>query len=126
MLKTNQRISKLGLSLGAALLLSGAAGSVARANPLPTSSDEARVLAANMPTPATAVRTPIEGAISSTDEARALAGRSLPISSPTAAVFKIVTSTDEARALAGSDRPIPVEAERPDGSRAVASTAEHH
>jgi len=126
MLKTNQRISKLGLSLGAALLLSGAAGSVARANPLPTSSDEARVLAANMPTPATAVRTPIEGAISSTDEARALAGRLLPISSPAAAVFKTVTSTDEARALVGADRPVPIEIERPYESRAVASTTEHH
>jgi hypothetical protein len=124
MLKTNQRISKLGLSLGAALLLTGPAASVARANPLPRSSDEARALAANMLTHATAVRAPVEGAISSTDEARALAGWSLPISSPTAAIFTIVTSTDEARALAGRDRPVPVEIERPDESRAVASTAE--
>ncbi len=105
MLKTNHRISKLGLSLGAALLLSGAAGTVARANPLPTSSDEARALAPNILTHATAVGAPVEGAISSTDEARALAGWSLPISSSTAAVSKIVTSTDEARAVAGATVP---------------------
>jgi hypothetical protein len=126
MMKTNQRISKLGLSLGAALLLSGAAGSVARSNPVPTSSDEARALAANMLTPATAVRARVQGAISSTDEARALAGWSLPVSSTTLAVSNIVTSTDEARAVAGSYRPVRVENERPDESRAVASTAEHH
>ncbi len=125
MLKTNHRFSKLGFSFGAALLLSGAAASVARANPLPTSSDEARTLAASMQTHATAVRAPVEGAVSSTDDARALAGSSLPISSPAAAVFKIVTSTDEARAVAGGDRPVAVEIERPDESRAIASTSEH-
>ncbi len=48
MLKTHHRLSKLGLSLGAALLVSGAAGSVVRAGPLPTNSDEARALAANL------------------------------------------------------------------------------
>jgi hypothetical protein len=125
MLKTNQRISKLGLSLGAALLLSGATGSVARANPLPTSSDEARALAASMPTFSTAVRAP-EGAITSTDEARALAGGSLPVSSTTPAVSNTVTSTDEARALVGNARLVPVENARRDESRAVASTADHH
>jgi hypothetical protein len=124
--KTNQRISKLGLSLGTALLLSGAAGGVARANLLPTSSDEARALAANMPTFGTAVRAPVEGAISSTDEARALAGRSLPVSSTPAVVSKTVTSTDEARALVAGDHLVPVENERRDESRAVASTADHH
>ena len=107
MLNTNHKLSKLCLSLGSALLLTGAAASVARANPLPTSSDEARALAANMPTHATAVRAPAEGAISSTDEARALAGWSLPSSSPTPAVFKIVTSTDEARSLVGGAVPFP-------------------
>jgi len=41
MLKTNHKVSKLGLSFGIALLLSGAA-SAARATTLPTTSDEAR------------------------------------------------------------------------------------
>ena len=127
MLKTNHKFSKLGLSLGAALLLSGAAGSVAHANPVPTSSDEARLLAGKVVTlHAAAVAAPIIGAISSTDEARALAGRSLPISSINATASAIVTSTDEARAVAGGGRPDPIEIERPEGSHAVASTAERN
>jgi hypothetical protein len=77
-----------------------------------------------MPTFSTAVRAP-GGAITSTDEARALAGGSLPVSSTTPAVSKTVTSTDEARALVGSDRLVPVENARRDESRAVASTADH-
>ena len=97
MLKTNHKVSKLGLSFGIALLLSGAA-SAARATPLPTTSDEARALAAF----------------------------SLPISSATPVVSRIVTSTDEARASAGGDRLVPVEIERPEESRAVANRVEHH
>ena len=104
MLKTHHRLSKLGLSLGAALLVSGAAGSVVRAGPLPTNSDEARALAASTPPHATGVRAPVEGAISSTDEARTLARYSLPVSSTTEA-SRIVTSTDEARAVAAAIRP---------------------
>jgi len=127
MLKTNYKFSKLGLSLGAALLLSGAAGSVARANPFPTSSDEARPLAAKVITlHPTAVTDPPMGAISSTDEARALAGRSLPISSASTTASTIVTSTDEARAVAGGGLPVHFEIERPEGIHAVASTAERN
>ena|SRR5437870_3047948 len=102
MLKTHHRLSKLGLSLGAALLVSGAAGSVVRADPLPTNSDEARAIAAS--TPPHGVRAPVEGAISSTDEARTLAGYSLPVSS-TIEASRMVTSTDEARAVAAAIRP---------------------
>ena len=127
MLKTNHKVSKLGLSFGIALLLSGAA-SAARATPLPTTSDEARPLTANVATQATAVAVPVpvKGAVSSTDEARALAAFSLPISSATPVASRIVTSTDEARAAAGGDRLVPVEIERSEESRAVASRAEHH
>ena len=127
MLKTNHKFSKLGFSLGAALLLSGAAGSVAHANPLPTSSDEARPLAAKVITlHPTAVTDPPIGAISSSDEARASARRTLPISSISATASTIVTSTDEARAVAGGGLPVPVEIERREGSHAVASTAERN
>src|SRR5439155_26913129 len=124
MLKTHHRLSQLGLSLGVALLVCGAAGSVTRASPLPTNSDEARALAPNTPPHANAVKAPVEGVISSTDEARTLAGYSLPISSTTA-VSKIVTSTDEARAVTGGDRLVFVEIKRPEDSRAAAITGAH-
>ena len=118
MTNINRRLSKVGLSLCTALLLSGAAGRAARASPIPTSSDEARALPTNVSTRATAAT--MKGLISTTDEARALAGYSLPISITAAPVSKAVTSTDEARALAGGD----VQIERPEGSRAVASRGE--
>ena len=72
MTKINRRLSKVGLSLCSALLLSGAAGSAARASSIPTSSDEARALPTNVSTRATAAT--MKGLISTTDEARALAG----------------------------------------------------
>lgn len=126
MLTTNQKFSKLGLSFAAALLLSSAGGSVAHASPLPTSSDEARLLAGEVVTlHATGMAAPITGAISSTDEARSLAGSSFPISSINATSSTIVTSTDEARTV-GGPRPVPIGIERPVGSHAVASTAERN
>jgi len=124
MLKTNHKVSKLGLSFGIALLLSGAA-SAARATTLPTTSDEARPRTANVATQATAATVPV-GAVSITEKARAIAAFSLPISSATPVASRIVTSTDEARAAAGGDRLVPVEIERPEESRAVANRAEHH
>ena len=97
-------LSKLSLSLAAAIALSAAAGGVARANPILTSSDEARAFAAQVTAsrPAEAAL-PGNGAITSTDEARVLAGHSLPASSSVRAgesMPMIVTSTDEARARA--------------------------
>ena len=117
MTKINRRLSKVGLSLCSAFLLSEAAGSAARASSIPTSSDEARALPTNVSTRATAA---VKAVVTTTDEARALAGYSLPISITAAPVSKAVTSTDEARALAGGD----VQIERPEGSRAVASRGE--
>ena len=123
MLKMNRRFAKLSLSLIAALALSGG---VARANPLPTSTDEARALQAKVSTRHShASADSVKPAVSSTDEARALAGRSFAIPSSRAAGSKIVTSTDEARAVAGADHPVPIENERLLGSYAVASAAEH-
>ena len=123
MLKTNHKVSKLGLSFGIALLLSGAA-SAARATPFPTTSDEARPLTTKVTTQATTVTVPV-GAVSSTDEARALAAFSLPISSATPVASRIVTSTDEARAVTGGDRLVFVEIKRPEDSRAAAITGAH-
>ena len=116
MTNINRRLSKVGLSLCTALLLSGAARSAARASPIPTSSDEARALPTNVSTRATAAT--MKGPISTTDEARAVAGYSLPISITTAVVSRVVTSTDEARALAGEE----IEIARPEVTRAIAST----
>jgi hypothetical protein len=71
-------LSKFSLSLAAALALSAAAG-VARASPVPTSTDEARAAAGQVTDrlPTTAIE-PTNGAVTSSDQARAEAGRSLP------------------------------------------------
>ena len=119
MLKTNQRFLKLSLSLAAAVVLSGAAG-VCYANPLPTSSDEARALAGKAPHANVVV--PMSGATTS-DEARALASRSLINSSP-AVVVSMATSTDQARIAAAAVHLPPIEKKRPEGSKAIA-IAEH-
>ena len=119
MLKTNQRFSKLSLSLAAAVVLSGAAG-VCRANPLPTSSDDARVLAGKASNANAVV--PMSGA-TTTDEARALAGRSLINSSP-GVDLSMATSSDEARAVAAAGYLPPIEKERPERSKAIV-IAEH-
>ena len=119
MLKTNQRFSKLSLSLAAAVVLSGAAG-VCRVNPLPTSSDDARVLAGKASNANAVV--PMSGA-TTTDEARALASRSLINSSP-GVVLSMATSSDEARAVAAAGYLPPIEKERPERSKAIV-IAEH-
>src|SRR2546427_12048825 len=105
MLKTNHKVSKLGLSFGIALLLSGAA-SAARATPFPTTSDEARPLTTKVTTQATTVSVPV-GAVSFKDEARAPAAFSLPIASSTPVASTIVTSTDEDRAAAVRHQLVP-------------------
>ena len=99
-------LSKLRLSLAAALALSAAPGfvSIAHASPIPTSTDEARARSAQVPTvksfaasdPAT------HRTVSSTDEARALAISIPPVTSGDSLGFMAVTSTDEARSAAGA------------------------
>jgi len=103
-MKTIKQMSpRLGFSLAAALALAIAAAGAANANPIPTTSDEARALAgqntAPVPTRATVAQ---DHPAFSTDEARVLAGDSVPVSGAVVKVSQAnalhVTSTDEARA----------------------------
>ena len=102
-MKTIKQMSpRLGFSLAAALALSVAAAGTANANPIPTTSDEARALAGSKPAPeSTRAIVPHYRSAFSTDEARVLAGESVPVSGAVARVSQAkahVTSTDEARA----------------------------
>src|SRR5438132_13396881 len=98
MLKTNHKVSKLSLSFGIALLLSGAA-SAARATPLPTTSDEARALAGQVTSQQQIDHTALaNGPVTSTDDARAETGRSLPASISPSLQALIARDTDEGRA----------------------------
>ena len=102
--------SKLSISLAAALALSAAASGVARANPIPTSTDEARALAGQVTDQLHIDATdPANGAVTSTDQARAQAGRSLPASSGVWVERMIARNTDEARAAIVADEPVPSE-----------------
>jgi len=73
--------SKLSISLAAALAPFRRRSGVARANPIPTSTDEARALAGEVRISCTSTATPENGPATSTDQARAEAGQSLPASS---------------------------------------------
>ena len=98
MLKTNHEVSRLSLSFGIALLLSGAA-SAARATPLPTTSDEARALAGQVTSQQQIDHTALaNGPVTSTDDARAETGRSLPASISPSLQALIARGTDEGRA----------------------------
>jgi len=125
-MKTIKRMSpRLGFSLAAALAVSLAVAGGANANPIPTTSDEARALAGNKPAPEpTRATVPHYRPVSSTDEARVLAGESVPVSGTVAQVSQAkphVTSTDEARAaVAASDNRTAVR-QTARGSRARAS-----
>ena len=85
-------------------LLVFAAAPLARAQPTPLTTDEARALThaalpADEPRPTPAVA----GPVFTTDEARAAAGRSLPSPDAPALAFHMAPrTTDEARALAGA------------------------
>jgi hypothetical protein len=116
-------LSKLSLSLAAALALSAAARGGARANPIPTSTDEARAISAQVVSQQHVDTTdPANGPISSTDQARALAGRSLPASPGAWVEETIARNTDEGRAAAVAGRQEQIEKERLAASTAVAST----
>lgn len=85
----------------AALLLFSA--SAATAGPIATTTDEARAMAGRaLPSTETHVAASPQGPATTTDEARAIAGRSLPASSQVVLPGTgIATTTDEARAMAG-------------------------
>src|SRR5205814_1685208 len=72
---TSNTFSKSRLSLAAALALSIAAAGVARANPVFTTTDEARAFAAAPISRPGVATIPVNGAVFGTDEARPLAGR---------------------------------------------------
>jgi len=104
--------SKLSLSLAAALALSVATAGVARANPIPTSTDEARALAARVsPDPHVDATDPANGAVTSSDQARVQAGRSLPASSGVWVAPMIARNEDEGRAAAFEGHQAPIESE---------------
>ena len=91
-------LSKLSLSLAAVLALSAG---VARANPIPTSTDQARALAGQSTAQLQIdAADPANGAVTSTDQARAEAGRSLPAYSGAWVDRMLARDTDEGRAAA--------------------------
>jgi len=90
--------SKLTLSFAVALALS-AVGGVARANPIPTSTDEARALAGQVTSQQQIDHTALaSGPVTSTDDARAETGRSLPASISPSLQALIARDADEGRA----------------------------
>jgi hypothetical protein len=90
--------SKLTLSFAIAVALSAVAG-VARAKPIPTSTDEARSLAGQVTGQQQIDHTaPANGTVTSTDDARAETGRSLPASISPSLQAWIARDRDEGRA----------------------------
>jgi len=117
-----QMIAKLGFSLAAALALSIATAGAANANPIPTTSDEARALAGQKSVPESTRATVAHYRPAfSTDEARALSGESVPVSGPVVKVSQAnarVTSTDEARAAVAATESRTAERRTAGGARA--------
>ena len=104
--------SKLSLSFAVALALSIATAGVARANPIPTSTDEARALAGQVTDQLQIDATdPANAAVTSTDQARAQAGRSLPAESGAWVDRVLANDDDEGRAAAYQDHQAPIENE---------------
>ena len=117
--------SKLSLSFAVALALSIATAGVARANPIPTSTDKARALAGQV----TAKlhideEAPMNVAVTSTDQARAEAGRSLPASSGAWVAPMLANDEGEGRAAAYTDHQAPSENQSLAVSPAVSGTTE--
>ena len=117
--------SKFGISLVAALALSAAASGVARANPIPTSTDEARALAGQVTAQLHIDATgPANGAVTSTDQARAEAGRSLPASSGAWVVPMLARDEGEGRAASVGDPQVSSEREQVAASPAATNSAD--
>lgn len=81
------------------------ASTAAYAAQVPTSTDEARALAGRL-LPESIPGDAVAAFPSSTDQTRALAGRLLPLTSPRVAIAGNPSSTDQARAQAGSRAPL--------------------
>ena len=91
--------SKLTLSILAAIAIS-AAGGVARANPIPTSTDEARALYGQVTSQYTDHTAQANVQVTSTDDARAQAGNSAPAPISPSVEALIARDADEGRAAA--------------------------
>jgi hypothetical protein len=91
----------LPLAIATALAVMAGASNIAHASPISTTTDEARALAGRLSTPpSTDLVAASCRTVSSTDEARALAGANLPASSSLLLEQVAQTSTDEARVFA--------------------------
>src|SRR5882672_9531299 len=118
--------SKLTLSFAVALALS-AVGGVARANPIPTSTDEARALAGQVTSQQQIDHAPLaNGPVTSTDDARAEMGRLLPASISPSLQALIARDTDEGRAAFFFNYQASTEKESLAGSPAGSDTADRH
>ena len=118
--------SKLTLSFAVALALS-AVGGVARANPIPTSTDEARALAGQVTSQQQIDHTALaNGPVTSTDDARAEMGRLLPASISPSLQAVIARDTDEGRAATFAGYQDSTEKESLAGSPAGSDTADRH
>ena len=117
--------SKLSISLAAALALSAAASGVARANPIPTTTDEARALAGQVTDQLHIDPTdPENGAVTSTDQARAEAGRSLPASSGAWVAPMLARDEGEGRAASVGEPQVSSERETLAASPAATNSAD--
>ncbi len=116
--------SKLSISLAAALALSAAASGVARANPIPTSTDEARALAGQYTDQLHIDATPENGPVTSTDQARAEAGQSLPASSGAWVAPMLARDEGEGRAASVGDPQVSSEKEQLAASPAATNSAD--
>jgi hypothetical protein len=117
--------SKLSISLAVALALSVAASGVARANPIPTSTDEARALAGQVTAQLhTDAIDPENGPVTSTDQARAEAGQSLPASSGAWVAPMLAKDEGEGRAASVGDPQVSSEREQLAASPAATNSAD--
>jgi hypothetical protein len=118
--------SKLSIiSLAAVLALSAAASGVARANPIPTSTDEARALAGQVTAQLHIDATdPENGAVTTTDQARAEAGRSQPDSSGAWVAPMLAKDEGEGRAASVGDPQASSERETLAASPAATNSAD--
>ena len=117
--------SKLSISLAAALALSVAATGIARANPIPTSTDKARALAGQVTAQLhTDAIDPENGPVTSTDQARAEAGQSLPASSGAWVAPMLAKDEGEGRAASVGDPQVSSEREQLAASPAATNSAD--
>jgi len=118
-------MSKLNISLAAALALFAATAGVARANPIPTTTDEARALAGKATSHLYVDdAAPTNVAVTTTDQARSEAGRLLPAASGAWVTPMLAKDDDEGRAAAFGGQDVPSENDSLAVSPAVTGTTD--